>query len=127
MPRVTITLPLPPKALSPNARVHWAAKHRATRAARGRAKIEALRAIGHAASPCWPTASARVTVYAKTRQRRDRDNLLASCKAYFDGIADAGVLADDSGLVHQPLRIELDRANPRLVIEIEPLTAEQAA
>lgn len=41
-------------------------------------------------------------------RRRDRDNLLASLKAAFDGIADAGLVENDAGLTHLPVHIVID-------------------
>jgi crossover junction endodeoxyribonuclease RusA len=84
--RLTLTLPWPEAAASPNARVHWSLKSRAARRMRGRARLETLaqlggrkvRAIGY-----------RIVGLVTDRRRRDRDNLAASCKAYLDGIAAA--------------------------------------
>ena len=57
--------------------------------------------------------------FFKTRRRRDRDNLLASLKAAFDGLADAGLVADDSGLIHMPVEQYIDRADPRVELVVE--------
>jgi Holliday junction resolvase RusA-like endonuclease len=73
--------------------------------------------------PAWVEATARVVFYAKDARRRDRDNILASMKPAFDGLVDAGILADDEGLTHAPVRIEIDRKNPRVEITIEPIDA----
>ena len=40
------------------------------------------------------------------KRRRDKDNLLASLKAAFDGLTDAGVWTDDSEATYLPVRIE---------------------
>jgi Holliday junction resolvase RusA-like endonuclease len=53
-----------------------------------------------------------------TTRRRDSDNLLASCKAIFDGLVDAGVFTDDSGLTHLPATQAKDAKNPRVEIHI---------
>lgn len=68
----------------------------------------------------WPKARTSITAYFKTAAHRDADNLLSSCKAYFDGITDAGVLMDDSGLSHDAVTILKDSTNPRIVITITP-------
>jgi Holliday junction resolvase RusA-like endonuclease len=68
--------------------------------------------------PRWRTANAQVTFYAPDRRRRDGDGILASLKATFDGIADAGVIVDDSGFIHHPVLMEHDPANPRVEIRI---------
>ena len=90
-----LTLPVPDQVLSPNARPHWAVKRRAVKAARELAWGEAR------ARWCWhgaPMRRVRLALFWTIIGRRcpDLDNLNASCKAYLDGIADAGVIADDS-------------------------------
>ena len=116
-----LTLPLPAKALSPNARVHWAHKARVVKEHREFAWAIAMLAISPGRKPKWERAEAEATFYWPTRHRRDRDNAAASLKAYWDGIADAGVLADDAGLVHLPVRMEHDAANPRVEVIIRAL------
>ena len=116
---ICIFLPLPPRALSPNARIHWAIKARATKAYRRTCYIMALAAPRTTGKPRWSHAIARATFYHAQRRRRDGDNLLASLKAAFDGIVDAGLLLDDAGLTHLPVRQEIDRDNPRVEILIK--------
>jgi len=64
---------------------------------------------------------ARVTArfFFKTRRRRDRDNLLASLKPAFDGLADAGLVVDDSGLIHMPVEQHIDRTDPRVELVVD--------
>ncbi len=112
-PEIVVVLPLPPKQLSPNARVVWQVKARSTKAYREAAFI---RTYQHARR--WTEATAEATFYFKDKRRRDRDNLLSSLKAAFDGIAAAGVVEDDAGITHLPVRIELDKVNPRVEIRI---------
>lgn len=82
----TITLPWPPKQLSPNARIHWA-----TRARHAKGYKTACYAITKSAGlpPPYHTGkiALRLDFYAPTRRRRDLDNLLASMKAGIDGVA----------------------------------------
>jgi crossover junction endodeoxyribonuclease RusA len=91
----TIELPWPAKELSPNARQHWSAAARAKKAYRLR-----CRAVGEAAGLALvPKGATGVLVhlafFKPDRRPRDWDNLLASMKSGFDGLADAmGV--DDS-------------------------------
>lgn len=83
-----IVLPWPPHALSPNARPHFYTKAAATKKARAWAFAATRDArIGVAAADV-PILLA-VTFHPKTRHPIDQDNAMASCKAYFDGIADA--------------------------------------
>jgi len=115
----TIIISLPNRALNPNARVHWAKAAKAKAAARHEAKIIGL------ASPLryklYKLASTHVVYYHPTNRRRDADNHLAMLKATFDGLADAGVVANDSGFVHYPLVFEVDLIKPRVEITIKEL------
>jgi len=82
----TITLPWPPKQLSPNARIHWS-----TRARHAKAYKAACYAIARQAGLTTPYPAGKIALrldfYAPARRRRDLDNLLASMKAGIDGVA----------------------------------------
>jgi Holliday junction resolvase RusA-like endonuclease len=110
---VVVILGLPDRRLSPNARVCWQAKSRAVKAYRSEAFF-----IGQRFPTRWKAAEAEATFFFRDKRRRDRDNLLASLKAAFDGIAAAGVVEDDADLTHLPVRVEVDKANPRVEIKI---------
>ena len=103
-----ITLSLPPKELSPNVRANWPAKARATRKYREYAWAVTLSKIGRRTAPQWKRATAQATFFFQTKRRHDKDNLLASLKAVFDGIADAGLVENDAGLTHRPVEIVID-------------------
>ena len=62
----------------------------------------------------WREATCQVHWYARDQRRRDKDNALASLKATFDGLVDAGLLHDDSALTHLPLVFMVDPKNPRI-------------
>lgn len=120
---IIITLPLPHKSLSPNARCHWRAKAKAVKSYRAQAGLEVM------AETCgekwkWPTATVQCTFYFKDARKRDKDNLLASMKSAFDGLEDAGLVANDNDFTHLPVRIEKDKINPRVVVEIRKDGAE---
>ena len=88
---MTITLPHPPKQLRPNYRLVWQAKLKPKKAARElaiRAATAALRHAGDALVPYTPVGYSVRWCYWGT-QKPDSDNVLASCKAYLDGIATA--------------------------------------
>jgi crossover junction endodeoxyribonuclease RusA len=123
--RLTITLPLPPRELNPNARCHWAKKAKAVKEYRRRAWALARKAMR--TPPRWKEAEARAVFYWPDRRRRDRDNAQASLKAAWDGITDAGMLEDDSGLTHRPCGWHVDRKNPRVELTITPTRAESIA
>lgn len=120
---ILVVLALPPKALSPNARVHWGALARAKRSYRMSAWALALEATA-CRRPNHARATVQCTFYHRTARRRDGDNLLASLKAAFDGIAEAGIVANDSGMRHLPVIQQIDTRNPRVEIAIFPISAE---
>lgn len=115
---IALTLPLPPAALSPNARGHWAAKARATKAYRHRAEMTARANVPAHRRERWPAAEVRWTWYFPDRRRRDPDNIAAACKALWDGLRDAGIIADDDRLVIHPPTVAVDRERPRIEMVI---------
>lgn len=84
---VSVSLPWPDKLLSPNSRVHWATKAKATKLAREYAWAVTLNATGP--NPAFRRASVRMTFCPPDKRRRDLDNCISSTKAARDGIADA--------------------------------------
>lgn len=115
--QIIITVPLPPKACDPNARFHWAAKAKGVKACRLRACLLAAEAL-KGKRPAWAKASVQVQAFFPTARFPDPDNLIARLKATFDGIADAGVVANDKGLWPERPEIAKDKANPRVVLTI---------
>lgn len=95
--QIRVHLPIPAKQLSPNARCHFMAKARMTKAARATAAAHALAALS--TRPQWKRATVKAVWSFPDARRRDLDNLQASCKAYLDGLVDAGIMEDDRGLV----------------------------
>lgn len=96
-----IVLPWPPKELSPNARVHWAKKSKAAK--QYRAECYLLTKKAGIAAPDGDEILFALEFVPPDRRKRDDDNLLASCKALRDGVADAlGI--DDNRFITQ-LRI----------------------
>ncbi len=91
-----IELPWPPSELSPNARVHWRMRYRATQQYRwqawGKAQ-ETMRLTG--ITEPFKKAEAHVTFIVPDKRRRDLDNALAMLKPVWDGLVDAGLLVDD--------------------------------
>ena len=76
--------------------------------------------------PCrWPAASILVRWYGATAHclRLDADNIIGSLKGAVDGLADAGLIADDRGVTWLPPVRAVDKANPRvelIVTKTEP-------
>ena len=112
---LTVEVPLPLPASSPNARPHWGTRKREVAQMRSEAKILGRYALGE-----W--INARIKVSGKTlmvnplfrgktkvtytyfcaptiekRVRpKDADNATACCKPYLDGLRDAGIISDDT-------------------------------
>lgn len=103
-----IELPLPAKELSPNARVHWQVRAKATR----EAKEQVIATVLSQRPRGTPLTSATVTVtfVVGDRRRRDLGNYISSAKSYLDGLIDAGIIWDDSWEtiteVYPPIRYE---------------------
>ena len=123
---ITLTVPIPDRCLSPNSRAHWSRKAKATREARLRrllsGQLKAMREAG-IKPPQWDLAETRVTFYWPTAHRRDADNAMRRMKPMRDGLEDAGVVADDAGLIHWPATMRKDADNPRAEITITPTPA----
>ncbi len=88
-----LELPWPDKGLSPNARLHWAPLANLKAEARKMAAWAAKAAIPYKDRK-WIAGGdgkipIKVTFYPPDNRRRDDDNMVASFKAYRDGIADA--------------------------------------
>ena len=83
---LSITLPWPPKELSPNARLHWSKLASAKRAYRHvcavQAKVQGAQRISAG------KLHVSLTFYAPTRRAFDLDNALARMKSGLDGLAD---------------------------------------
>lgn len=92
---IKLTLPWPPKELSPNARVHWRQRHKHAKSYRQSCFV-LTKAAGQAVEPgklyFW------LTFCPPSRRHYDDDNLLARFKAGRDGVAD-GLGIDDKNFV----------------------------
>lgn len=115
---IRITLSLPHKDLSPNARPYWAKKAKLVAAYREQAWALTLAAGGHGLR--WERARARATFYWKDSRRRDIRNAEHSLKAAYDGIVDAGLIVDDRAevLTHDATEFAMDAKRPRVEIVI---------
>ena len=84
-----ITLPWPPRVLSPNMRGHWATKARFAKRYRQECYLRA-QALGARPLQEEPeTLRIRIVFMPPDRRSRDLDNLLASMKHGLDGLAQA--------------------------------------
>src|SRR5690554_1065057 len=96
--KLQITLPWPPKALSPNSRGHWAKKARAAEVYRYTCKIYSKRVLQFWRSEVEAlqrlvAAGGEIHVFLDfcppNRRQRDDDNVVAAFKSGRDGLADA--------------------------------------
>lgn len=98
---MNVTLPWPPKDLSPNARVHWSKKSKAAKAYR-----MACFALAHEAGIRGVPFTGRIHLwldfYPPDRRHRDDDNMIAAFKSGRDGLADA-LSVDDMRFVCHPM------------------------
>ena len=109
----TITLPLPAIELSPNCKVHWRKKSKQVKIHRNRANWKAMETLG----PTDRIESYRLHFFFPDKRKRDADNYSSRCKSYLDGIADR-LQQDDSEWIHNGVRREIDRENPRVEIRV---------
>lgn len=116
---ITIVLPLPHRALSPNARTHWTVKAGVTKKAR-RLACEAVLAEDVKTAP-WHQVEATESFYYPNQRNRDERNAVAMLKPTYDGIVDAGLILDDNHatLQHGPPTFQIDTQNPRVEITIK--------
>lgn len=112
-----VVLPFPNRLLFPNSRPNRFAKARHVKTHRWWARLAVQEQI---TGPVKPHGKIRyyLDYTPKTNQHRDEDNIIAACKAYLDGIADAlgvndrlftigGVESEPASLLHSQIVIRL--------------------
>jgi hypothetical protein len=109
---------MPPACLSMNGRAHWAVKNKATKAARSRAWFETVNAGGEGHS--WPAATIKYEFVFTENRARDDDNFITRMKPIRDGIADAGLVVNDSVFTTLPAVLRVDRTakEPHVIVTI---------
>lgn len=134
MTSVTLLLPLPPRALSPNARPHWATHYRTRTDYRELVAWHAFVQLGGVERRMPRFVSATATVfyivgnragYGDRYRPRDADNALASFKSGIDGLVDCGLLAADDA-EHLSVRcclVRAEMAGGLVAVHIEGETA----
>ena len=119
---ITIELPfLPPRSLSPNARVHWAVRMKDKREWE-----ESIYIRARELAPPSPFTSCVVRYHLRwCGTPPDRDNLIGSMKAGLDGLVSAGLIEDDSPGIVTDIHVSYERVPHRsdvaMVIEVEPI------
>ncbi len=128
MDNITINIPLPPKELHPNSRAHKMAVHRQGKKYEAWAFYAALNEMGKRKIKTLPWARAEITTrfYHKTKRGRDEDNAIAWMKAGFDGMADAGIVANDKDFRSGNATFYVDKDNPRVEVHIQRINDERA-
>ncbi|MCS7294487.1 MAG: hypothetical protein NZ761_03730, partial [Dehalococcoidia bacterium] len=124
--RFAVTVPLPPRAVSPNARSgHWGPGARAAAEARRTAALAALATLQERGldPPRWSVVRVTYCWQARRKPVPDPDNIIARAKPCLDGLVDAGILADDRWV----RTIEVVRATgpDQLTIVVERLRDEE--
>lgn len=117
---IRIVLPYPPSELSPNARCHWAAKAKKIKKYRQDARLFALE-MTKGEKGIFVRPLMRLAFYAKDKRSgfKDGDNAIGAFKAGRDGIADSGMVADDSVFdIASPIVLGVDKENPRVEVII---------
>lgn len=117
MTSLTITIPLPPKEVRNNARVHWARKAGAVKQYRFLTRFRAMTAMGET-KLAWKKAKVHITAYFPTARHLDPTNLIDALKPAFDGLEDAGVIENDKNLWPERPVIVTKDANPRVELAI---------
>ena len=121
--QITVTLPLPSRALHAHTKGHWRTKAGPTQAAREMAAHSARQL-----RPPVPFEAVTVSLcfFWPDNRRRDTLNSVQGIKPYIDGLIDAGLMADDRWQVMSIGRIvsSIDRDNPRVDITVAPSTID---
>jgi crossover junction endodeoxyribonuclease RusA len=100
---IELTLPWPPKDLSPNARIHWTKRAKAAKAYRAEC---ARQCAAHKWGYEWKTLQTTgrlhlwIDFYPPDRRHRDDDNMVAAFKSGRDGLADALGINDRRFICH---------------------------
>lgn len=126
---VTFWLPWPEKALSPNARVHWATKARAVKAARKLAFLILRRDLPTLKAPEGCIVDIEFVFVPPDLRRYDDDGLAARMKSARDGIADFLQVDDHRFRQHHRLS-KVPTPNGQVIVKlrfIEPESGTQAS
>ena len=119
---ITIILPVPDRAISPNAKrgqSKWAAIKKSKLVKQHRdAACVAMKAIISRVAPFFGATGYSLDHYFKTAAIRDEDNADGACKAYRDGICDALGIDDKNFCKLKLSTRQKDAKNPRVEITV---------
>jgi crossover junction endodeoxyribonuclease RusA len=71
----------------------------------------------------WEKVSVRPVFIHKVKRRRDSDNYMASLKAAYDGLVDAGVVCDDDSehMIRESPSFLIDKNSQCVILEVKRL------
>ena len=124
---VSINLPLPPQECHQNRSGRtdgWRTAATVQHAARLAGMIVATQTLEGRVPPRWERCSVTAAFRYPDARRRDLFNMAGAIKNYLDGIGDAGIYRDDSGIVRGELSCEIDRERPGVTISIHPVEGD---
>jgi len=120
---LVIILPLPGGLLSPNNTVGSIGGRFAKARATGKYRRLAKQAVydEQIETAPWQHVTVEARFYFKQNRRRDPDNAIGSLKAAYDGIVDAGLVADDDyeHMTRLPPIFMTARKHPRVELTIK--------
>lgn len=120
---IVVVLDIPPKELNPNSRSFWRVKRLAVKAYREHAKEESMIAAYRSGmSESLREVQIQAAFYRARSSSMDGDNALAMLKPAFDGLQDAGIIANDRQITHLPVLFFKDAESPRVELRIEAQT-----
>lgn len=102
-----VTLPWPPKELSPNARVHWSKRSKTAATYRHACYMLALEAGAKTGIPWDGDVHVWIDFYPPDRRHRDDDNMISAFKSGRDGIAQALGVDDKRFRIHPYVKSEI--------------------
>ena len=126
MNSITVVVGIPHKILNPNNAPRTAHGIKGKDAERKRQRDSAwkcsLSALDGRDAPMWEYARVHARYYHKNKRnmgKRDADNAIASLKGAIDGIADAGIVVNDSGIRWGEVELEhVDPSFPRVELVV---------
>lgn len=116
-----VLLPLPSRGVSPNARLHWADKHRAVKAARRVAWYWFRRVLplDWQQQPVTLDVIYRCPGRSEGYRPRDIQNAIGALKPMVDGMVDANVVPDDSAEWVQWGRVSISKVGlPGILVTV---------
>ena len=118
---IEVTLPWPPRELSPNARVHWTAKAEASQTAKAQGCYLTMENIMNVLFDTGVDAyQASYVFHPPDKRKRDIDNFLAMMKNYQDGVC-AALGIDDSRIKRTVIEWGAVVKGGKVVLRLEEL------